>query len=86
MCQYAFDLRLVPLPQLDNGSGCEGGQHGEIVPASVRSAPDSGGPIHRSRRYTEVQLCVLCSRRMSQSYRSSPLSPVNRVSEGAALA
>jgi hypothetical protein len=60
MRQYAFDLRLVPLPQLNNGSGCEGGEHGEIVPALVRSAPDSGGHTHRTRRYTEVQLCVVC--------------------------
>jgi hypothetical protein len=36
MGQYRLDLRLVPLPELNKGSSCEGGKHGDNVPASVR--------------------------------------------------
>jgi hypothetical protein len=46
MCENAFDLRLVPLPQLNNRSSCEGGKHGEVVPALGEFAPDMLGDGH----------------------------------------
>ena len=39
MCQYALDLGLVPLSELNNRSSCEGGKHGESEPASEEYAP-----------------------------------------------
>jgi len=39
VCENGFDLGLVPLSELDNGPGREGGKHGDYVPASTRSAP-----------------------------------------------
>lgn len=39
MGQDALDLGLVPRLELNDGAGCEGGEHGETVPASGELGP-----------------------------------------------
>jgi hypothetical protein len=43
MGQDALDLGLVPRLELNNGPGCEGGEHGERVPASGELGPGREG-------------------------------------------
>lgn len=53
VCKYGFDLGLVPLPELDDGPGREGGKHGDYVPASSVSAPGLRGPFIEAVRPLE---------------------------------
>lgn len=62
VCKYRLNFGLVPLPELNNGSSCKGGEHGDYVPASAVAAPGLRGGFIEAMQpfYEESGACEAC--------------------------